>query len=333
MTKLKKQVKPNKPAAPRQNSGKLSQKLGYYRQVTFVLTVLLFSSLMVTLVSMRSEQAPAKKTLTPRLQNIGADIFAATGSSVDYNTNAESKIEFKELGIAMTLPPELASQSLVGVPGVDPTKPSKSIAFTTKLLAQNNPACDGRDGWIGVMTRYEGSSIASGHDHGHGSTMFDFPGFHINYQTVLSSCVSRTPGYSADQLTKETAAARKLWDSMLQAKAINDTGSGIIDLTTQSEVAIDIKDYAYSKQNITIKKGTTVTWTNQDTMKHNVMKNHDSDNHPHNPPTKDEVKPGVLAGPLLAKGESYSFTFNEAGQNPYHCSPHPYMNGTVSVVE
>lgn len=105
------------------------------------------------------------------------------------------------------------------------------------------------------------------------------------------------------------------------------------DLTNQSEVSMDIKDFKYTKANIKIKKGTTVTWTNQDAVEHNVMEEHDNDEAAHDPPTKDKVKPDVLAGQLLAEGESYSFTFNEVGDNPYHCSPHPYMKGSVIVVE
>lgn len=107
----------------------------------------------------------------------------------------------------------------------------------------------------------------------------------------------------------------------------------VVDLTTQSEVTMDIKDFKYERPNIKIKKGTTVTWTNQDTVKHNVMKEHDDSDAAHDAPTKDEVKPDVFAGQLLAKGESYSFTFNEIGEVPYHCSPHPSMNGSVTVVE
>jgi len=39
------------------------------------------------------------------------------------------------------------------------------------------------------MTRYEGSSRKMAeHDHAHGSTTFDYPGFHISYQTVQQSC-------------------------------------------------------------------------------------------------------------------------------------------------
>ncbi len=105
------------------------------------------------------------------------------------------------------------------------------------------------------------------------------------------------------------------------------------DLTSQSEIDINIKDFKYSKANIKIKKGTTVTWTNQDTVKHNVMQDHSDSGAAHDAPTKNEVKPDVFAGQLLAKGESYSFTFNETGTDPYHCSPHPYMKGSVTVVE
>lgn len=107
----------------------------------------------------------------------------------------------------------------------------------------------------------------------------------------------------------------------------------VVDLTSQSQVAIEIKDFAYSQQNIKIKKGTTVTWTNQDTVEHNVMKEHANDGDAHDAPSKNEINPNVVAGPLLAKGESYSFTFNQISENPYHCSPHPYMKGSVTVVQ
>ena len=107
----------------------------------------------------------------------------------------------------------------------------------------------------------------------------------------------------------------------------------IVDLTNQSEVSMNIQDFKYEKPNIKIKKGTKVTWTNQDDIKHNVMLEHEGSDKPHDPPTANEVDPNELAGPLLAKGESYSFTFNEVTANPYHCSPHPYMKGSVTVVE
>lgn len=109
--------------------------------------------------------------------------------------------------------------------------------------------------------------------------------------------------------------------------------SPVIDLTSQTEVSMDIKDFKYEKPNIKIKKGTKVTWTNRDTIQHNVMREHEGSDQAHNAPKPEEVKSDELAGPLLDRGESYSFTFNEASDNPYHCSPHPFMKGSVTVVE
>lgn len=107
----------------------------------------------------------------------------------------------------------------------------------------------------------------------------------------------------------------------------------VVDLTAQSTMAMDIKDMKYAQPNIKIKKGTTVTWTNQDSVGHNVMQEHTDSTTSHDAPLPNEVKPNIFAGPLLAKGESYSFPFNEVGSDPYHCSPHPYMKGSVTVVD
>ncbi|QDY46336.1 hypothetical protein FK545_16210 [Planococcus glaciei] len=39
------------------------------------------------------------------------------------------------------------------------------------------------------------------------------------------------------------------------------------------------------------------------------------------------------ASPLIAQGETTSFVFNEAGEFPLHCNPHPTMKMTVIVEE
>lgn len=117
-----------------------------------------------------------------------------------------------------------------------------------------------------------------------------------------------------------------------QSQTKQDIGQ-LVDYTSNGELVINISDYRYDKPNIKIKKGTTVTWVNQDMVQHNVMLEHEDDDQAHNPPTRDKVDSNKLAGPLLANGESYSFTFNQISTNPYHCSPHPYMVGSITVVE
>lgn len=87
-------------------------------------------------------------------------------------------------------------------------------------------------------------------------------------------------------------------------------------------VHVAIKNRAFTPKTITVKKGTTVVWTNEDSVKHNAVSDSDA---PVGGPEK--------SAPLLNKGETVSFTYNTVGSFPYHCAPHPDMTGTVEVVE
>lgn len=82
---------------------------------------------------------------------------------------------------------------------------------------------------------------------------------------------------------------------------------------------ITYEGFAVTQPLIRVKKGTTVTWTNKDDAKHDV--------------TPDMPTAEFKEGPLFGKGETYSMTFNVAGTYSYHCSPHPYMKGTIEVTE
>ena len=83
---------------------------------------------------------------------------------------------------------------------------------------------------------------------------------------------------------------------------------------------VTIAKYQFCPANLTVKKGTTVTWTNTDLARHNVV-------------VDDGAPAGGPSGPLFGKGETYAFTFNTVGTFPYHCSPHPYMMAQVVVTE
>ena len=72
---------------------------------------------------------------------------------------------------------------------------------------------------------------------------------------------------------------------------------------------------------IVVDRGTTVTWINQDGVEHFV----NSDPHPsHNAVLDLNSKP-------LNEGDSYSFTFESAGEYGYHCSAHTNMTGKIVV--
>lgn len=84
--------------------------------------------------------------------------------------------------------------------------------------------------------------------------------------------------------------------------------------TTAKTVQVSIKNFAYSPASITINKGDTVVWTNQDSAAHTVT--------------------GDNGGPNsgnLQTGATYSFKFDTAGTFAYHCAIHPMMKGTVVV--
>ncbi len=80
---------------------------------------------------------------------------------------------------------------------------------------------------------------------------------------------------------------------------------------------ISISNFAFTPSQITVKKGTKVTWTNNDSVTHQIAA--DSGNGPSSDP--------------LSNGQSYSFTYNSIGTFAYHCTIHPEMHGTVTVTE
>ena len=98
--------------------------------------------------------------------------------------------------------------------------------------------------------------------------------------------------------------------------------TAVVDNGDATFATVEMRNTAFTPQNIKVKKGTTVKWINQDTVRHNVIAQDPSD------------QSGLPAeNPLLGKGESYSFTFETIGTYSYRCSPHPFMTGTVEVTE
>jgi plastocyanin len=79
---------------------------------------------------------------------------------------------------------------------------------------------------------------------------------------------------------------------------------------------VAITNFAFSPATLTVKKGTTVIWTNNDSAPHTVT----GDN-------------GGPSGSAISQGGTYSYTFNTVGSFPYHCSIHPSMKATVQVTD
>jgi plastocyanin len=78
--------------------------------------------------------------------------------------------------------------------------------------------------------------------------------------------------------------------------------------------AVQIDNFTFEAPTLTVRPGTTVTWTNQDDIPHTVVS-----------------KDGAFKSKVLDTGDKFSFTFAKAGQFGYYCSLHPHMTGTVIV--
>lgn len=97
--------------------------------------------------------------------------------------------------------------------------------------------------------------------------------------------------------------------------ALVDTQASQSDIVDDSAM-VTIQNYAFTPETITVKKGTTVTWTNSDTVEHSV--------------TADD---GSFDTGLIATGKTGTHTFDKTGTFRYHCTPHPSMKAKVVVTE
>lgn len=78
--------------------------------------------------------------------------------------------------------------------------------------------------------------------------------------------------------------------------------------------AIQMANFSFKPQTLTVATGTAVMWTNTDSATHTTTaddKTWDSGN--------------------LDSGKTFSFTFTKAGTFKFHCAIHNFMTGTVTV--
>jgi len=90
----------------------------------------------------------------------------------------------------------------------------------------------------------------------------------------------------------------------------NSAGSAAVSPSTSN--AISIQNFAFNPAATTIKKGTTVTWTNNDSALH-------------------QIKSATFNSGQLGKGQSFTATFNDVGTFDYSCAIHPSMTGKIIV--
>ncbi len=78
---------------------------------------------------------------------------------------------------------------------------------------------------------------------------------------------------------------------------------------------IEIKDFAFNPQTITVKSGEKITWINRDEEPHTVV----------------SVEKQFKKSPALDTDQEFTITAGAPGTYTYYCSVHPKMTGTIVV--
>ena len=91
-------------------------------------------------------------------------------------------------------------------------------------------------------------------------------------------------------------------------------GPGDPGTPAPAKVSVSLANKAFSPSSVTVAVGGVVTWTNRDSMPHNVTSTS-----------------GAFQSQTLNPGATYTHTFTKPGTYPYFCTFHGGMSGTVVV--
>ncbi len=78
--------------------------------------------------------------------------------------------------------------------------------------------------------------------------------------------------------------------------------------------SVTIIDFTFTPQSLTVPAGSTVTWTNNDSLEHSI-----------------QAADKGFVGPAIGQGASYQVKFDAPGDYPYICGIHNRMTGTITV--
>jgi plastocyanin len=90
-----------------------------------------------------------------------------------------------------------------------------------------------------------------------------------------------------------------------------------VDGATGKQNRIEIKDFAFNPQTITVKSGETVTWINRDEEPHTIV----------------SVGKQFKKSTALDTDQEFTLTVGAPGTYDYFCSVHPKMTGTIVVTK
>jgi len=133
---------------------------------------------------------------------------------------------------------------------------------------------------------------------------------------LFSGCAGKPAETTSTLASSSTTLASTTRDVTSTTHAESSTTISIPSPTTTqaAETMVHIAGFSFSPGTITVSKGATVTWVNDDPAAHTLV----SDS-------------GVFSSGSLGKGDTFSRTFTDSGTFGYHCGIHPSMKGKVVV--
>lgn len=84
---------------------------------------------------------------------------------------------------------------------------------------------------------------------------------------------------------------------------------------TKPAGAVSIDNFTFSPPKLTVKAGTTITWTNRDDIPHGIASSNNA----------------FSRSKALDTDDAFLFTFTTPGTYQYFCYIHPHMVGTIVV--
>jgi plastocyanin len=103
--------------------------------------------------------------------------------------------------------------------------------------------------------------------------------------------------------------------SVKETKTVVD-GLKPTESSSGEKVEVEMEDFTFVPAELTVKVGSTVTWTNKDSAGHDVR-----------------AADGSWGSESLSKGQSFSKVFDREGTYEYVCTFHPGMQGKIIVTK
>ncbi|WP_424082964.1 cupredoxin domain-containing protein [Mycobacterium sp.] len=138
---------------------------------------------------------------------------------------------------------------------------------------------------------------------------------------MLASCSSPPTHQTSPSVTFGSGATTPGMPGMGGMPSMSGPPAGASTSATGSAApvagdAVSIDNFAFVPATLTVRAGSTVTWTNHDEEPHTIAAND-----------------GSFHSPGMGSQGTYSHIFPTAGKFDYVCSIHPYMHATVVVTQ